>query len=154
MRSLIGLGFGGAMLLATFACGDDSTTGSGGGGSGASPTTTDGGGGSVATDCTAATATDMTGQAAVTITTAQAWGIPFNQCILVDVGTVVTWEGNFLAHPLIGGETPTADSTSPITAAGPGDMMTPVAVTFATAGEYPFFCDIHKAQMYGIVVVQ
>ncbi len=94
-------------------------------------------------------ATDMTGMAMVELT----WELVHQQCILVDAGTTVRWDGDLRAHPLVGGVTPTADAASPITqAGGVAGMM--VDVTFPAAGEYPYFCGLHLAAMQGVVYVQ
>jgi len=142
------------------ACGDSTGTGagSGGGDSGGGSTTdatttsgsTTGAGGSAATinGCTLAAADDSTGMAAVSIT----WSSPHQACTRVDVGTAVTWNGDFGFHPLVGGEPPTTDATSPITGNTPAGNMT--TVTFATAGTYPYFCDIHNGTLQGVIYVE
>lgn len=98
--------------------------------------------------CTRAGATDMTGMAAVD---ADAWALNHAMCIVVDVGTIVTWTGDFQTHPLVGGVTPTTDDASPITKASESNGAT--AVTFDTMGAYPYFCTVHKAGMQGVVYV-
>ncbi|TNE89946.1 MAG: hypothetical protein EP330_10005 [Deltaproteobacteria bacterium] len=103
--------------------------------------------------CTIDTATDLTGQAAVTITDEAAWSVGHNLCILVDVGTVVTWEGNFDSHPLEGGVDATEDTSSPIDQAGPGSGSTPIAVTFSAGGDFGYYCGIHTGSMNGVVYV-
>ncbi|MCB9787698.1 MAG: hypothetical protein H6744_13530 [Deltaproteobacteria bacterium] len=103
--------------------------------------------------CTMAEATDRTGESAVSLTDISAWTLPHKACIIVDEGTVVTWSGNFTFHPLTGGETPTPDATSPITIAGPGTGTTDIAVTFTTAGSYPYYCLVHLSSMQGVVYV-
>ena len=104
--------------------------------------------------CTLATATDRTGLATVIITDISAWSIGHNACILVDAGTTVQWNGSFTAHPLAGGVSPTTDSSSPITVAGPGSGTTPVTVTLSSAGDFPYFCTIHLSSMAGVVYVR
>ena len=99
-------------------------------------------------------ATDLTGQANVTITDTAAWKVQHKACIMVDAGTKVTWKGDFQFHPLAGGVSPTKDAASPITKAGPGSGMTPVVVTFDKAGDFPYFCGIHTSSMKGVVYVK
>lgn len=160
----------GILLGLTVACSDSETTtnptGSGGspgtggtsatGGNGGSPGTGgDGGeGGSVPTlnGCTRAGAADRSGAAAVTITAESAWSIPHSACVVVDVGTAVTWEGDFGFHPLTGGETLNEDATSPITGNTPANGE--VVVTFSEAGEYPYYCTNHGSSMQGVVYVE
>jgi hypothetical protein len=98
--------------------------------------------------CDAAMATDMTNQSTVTLT----WSLPHHECILIRKGTTVKWSGNFQAHPLVGGITPDQDPASPITAATPANGE--VSVTFANAGEFPYFCVVHTSQMEGVVYVE
>jgi len=100
--------------------------------------------------------TDLRGQSSVTITAGDnAWVDPHNACIGVSKGTTVTWQGDFEAHPLVGGVSATTDSTSPITeanASGTDD----VAVTLDATEEievYPYFCTQHAATMGGVIAV-
>ena len=105
-------------------------------------------------DGTSAAYTDLRGQASVTITDISAWEDPHNACIGVSAGTQVIWQGNFVTHPLVGGVSPTTDSSSPITqanASGTDD----VAITF-NATELtvePYFCTAHPATMGGVIAV-
>jgi len=105
-------------------------------------------------------ADDETGKAAITL---QAWsnGAPNFEhlaCVRVSPGTVVTWEGSFDAHPLVGGtkmggiEAP--DSNSPITLAEPASPTGPstTEVTFTVAGTFPYYCEFH-ANMTGVIWV-
>jgi plastocyanin len=105
-------------------------------------------------DGTSAAYTDLRGQASVTITANDPWVDPHNACIGVSSGTEVIWEGDFDAHPLVGGASPTTDSTSPITQANASGTA-PVAVTF-TATQItvePYFCTAHPATMGGVIAV-
>lgn len=104
--------------------------------------------------CTFANATDNRGQANVTVTATSSWTQGHNVCMIVDLGTTVTWGGNFTSHPLIGGVTPTRDNSSPITIAGPGSGTTPVAVTLSSVGDFGYFCDIHTSTMKGMIYVR
>ena len=105
-------------------------------------------------NCTELTATDLTGQSTVIITDTSAWLVGHSACIIVSENTTVTWQGNFSAHPLGGGVTPTADATSPITVAASGSGSSPVDVTFDDSGDYPYYCLVHKTAMQGVVYVR
>ena len=98
--------------------------------------------------CDAAEATDMTAQTTVDLT----WTLPHHECILVRKGTTARWDGDFQVHPLVGGEAPDKDSASPISAATPAGNLE--GVTFSQAGEFPYFCQAHVAQMQGVVYVE
>ncbi len=104
--------------------------------------------------CTELTATDLTGQSTVIITDTSAWLVGHSACIMVSENTTVTWQGNFSAHPLGGGETPTTDVTSPISVAASGSGSSPVDVTFNDSGDYPYYCLVHKTAMQGVVYVR
>jgi plastocyanin len=159
-----------ALSVTYLACGDDETAGgttststsstsSQGGGSTTSTTSTttstttgaggQGGGSAAVHGCTLGTATDMTGGADVNLT----WDFGHDQCIIVDSGTKVIWTGNFTTHPLRGGVSPTPDSGNAIEMAGPGSGSGTVEVTFATAGDYPYYCGAHTTTMTGVVYV-
>lgn len=98
--------------------------------------------------CTRATATDMTGMATVGL----AWSLPHAACTIVSAGTTVTWTGDFSLHPLTGGVTPTVDPSSAISMATPSGNE--LAVTFASAGTFPYFCTVHNAGMQGVIYVE
>lgn len=154
MRAQIGtLGCVTGVLALLAACGDSTGTGAGSGGGdsggGSTTNTTGAGGGSTTINgCTLAAADDSTGMTTVSIT----WSSPHQACTRVDAGTAVTWNGDFAFHPLVGGEPPTTDTASPITGNTPAGGMT--TVTFATAGTYPYFCDIHGATLQGVIYVE
>jgi hypothetical protein len=152
-----------AMGFVLVACGDDeggssnsSNTGGTGntggtpgvGGSGGTPGMGGSGGNpNVVHSCTLALATDMLGQATVTLP----WANPHSSCILVDVGTVVVWDGVFASHPLTGGVSP----TNAMDLISNSDQTGATAsVTFDTAGDYPYFCNVHTVTMQGVVYVQ
>jgi plastocyanin len=100
-----------------------------------------------ANGCTFQTADDETGQSTLAM---DIWGLPYQQCVIVEVGTTLTWNGSFDVHPLTGGVIPTEDVSSPISAKmGVGDFE----YTFDTAGDYPFFCGVHLGAMQGVVYV-
>jgi len=128
----------GAVLFGALGACSSSGGSSGGGGAGAELTN----------GCDAATATDMTTQSTVSLS----WTLPHHECILINKGSTVKWVGDLQVHPLGGGITPTRDPTSPISLAAPATGQ--VSVTFATAGEYPYFCSVHTTQMQGVVYVQ
>jgi plastocyanin len=129
----------GAGVLLLGALGGCGSSGTGSGGAAANGLTN---------GCDAAMATDMTSQSTVSLT----WSLPHNECILIKKGTKVTWTGDFQVHPLAGGITPDQDPASPITSATPANGQ--VSVTFANAGEYPYFCVVHTSQMEGVVYVE
>lgn len=116
------------------------TSGMGGNGGDAGPTLN---------GCTRSGATDETGSATAAV---PAWSIPHQGCIVVDAGTAVTWTGDFTFHPLSGGETNMADASSPISGNTPANGE--VTVTFATAGEYPYYCTNHGSSMQGVIYVE
>jgi plastocyanin len=108
--------------------------------------------------CDPATATDMTGQANVTINFGGTLGLVFvPACLKVTAGTMVTFEGDFTMHVLTGGVVAngvaTPDPNSPIkqpaTSAGSAEF------TLSTPGSYPFYCAVHYSLgMYGAVYVR
>jgi plastocyanin len=75
-------------------------------------------------------------------------------CITISVGQSVTFVGNFASHPLVPGTVSGggASANNPIQAqrSGSADYM----VSFPTAGSYPYFCDVHKPGMAGVVRVR
>ncbi len=104
--------------------------------------------------CTYAAATDMTGTAAINITDIAGWEIGHNVCLIVSAGTVLTWDGNFTAHPLKGGVAPMADATNPIQIAGDGVTgAAAIDVTLADTGDYGYYCGIHTTSMRGVIYV-
>jgi len=79
-------------------------------------------------------------------------------CIDVAAGTMVTFSGDFIAHPLRPGRAPSRPATdSPSTEPTPitnTDTGTTASFTFATAGDYGFYCNVHQSfGMYGVVRV-
>lgn len=104
--------------------------------------------------CDPAMAMDMTGMATATIAS---MGLAYNpKCIKVSAGTDVTWDSNFMLHPLVGGTvsgvTKTPDANSPIKPTSSG-----MSVTFKlpAKGTYGFYCDVHAAGgMAGAVFVE
>jgi plastocyanin len=110
-------------------------------------------GGNEVNDCDAARAVDRRGETAVTITAISAWDDPHGACIVVSPGTEVTWKGNFDDHPLVGGESPATDPGSPITQAGSTSGTADATITFSATGLFPYFCDLHRMTMLGVVAV-
>lgn len=115
----------------------------------------------MACDCAAAANNcsqfvDLRARTAVAINTVVGQNRYSPSCVLVSIGTTVTFNSNFGNHPLYGGTvsggTATIDPASPIGAHGSGSV--PVAVTFDQLGEFPFFCDFHfQDGMMGSVLV-
>lgn len=71
-------------------------------------------------------------------------------CIRIAAGQTVTFRGDFLAHPLVGGILAggggSPDPGSPITATSTGAEAT---FTFPAAGIYPYYCVTHAADLMG-----
>jgi plastocyanin len=143
-------------VLAAGACGGGSGGSTGGStGSGGSKTgSTGSGGGSTGptNGCTLAMAEDDTSKTAVTITFPTG-GLKYAPaCLKVKTGTMVTFSGDFMAHPLAGGVSGTVDATSPITETKTGMTAT---FTMTKAGTYGFFCEYHEPNgMWGAIYVQ
>jgi plastocyanin len=104
-------------------------------------------------NCDPPTATDLTGGAPVTVEFGGVNGNAYNPpCIRVSAGTVVTFSGAFVSHPLAGGADGVLDPTSPIPSTNSG---TTLPVTFPSAGTFPYYCTVHQASgMQGAVFVQ
>lgn len=75
-------------------------------------------------------------------------------CITISAGQSVTFVGNFANHPLVPGVATGggASANNPVQEqrSGSADYM----VSFPTAGFYPYFCDVHKPTMAGVVRVR
>jgi len=110
-------------------------------------------GGGVINGCEGSSADKRTGLTAVTITDTSAWEVPHSACIIVSQGTAVTWQGDFDEHPLVGGVSPATNPTSPITEAGSTSGSDDATITFSATGRFPYFCDVHKNTMLGVVYV-
>jgi plastocyanin len=105
-------------------------------------------------DCTPDMATDMTGMMKVTIDTQGLDYVP--PCVRVKAGADVTWNSNFMIHPLVGGVIEGVmkkpDANSPIKPVSSGMSVT---YKLANAGVYGFYCDVHgPAGMRGAVFVE
>ena len=143
-------------------CGGDDTTPTGAAGSGGSGTTgsagTTGAGGSVAgstgaggsggtatmlNGCNSSTATDKTSSTSTTVTFGDTL-VYDPPCVRIKAGSSVTFEGNFMGHPLQGGTvsglTLTPDPASPI-------KLTMSAMSasfnFPAAGNFGYYCTLH-----------
>ena len=104
--------------------------------------------------CDPATAMDMTGSTAVTITFPMGTSFVYSPaCVKVKKGTMVTFSGPFASHPLAGGNSPpTVDTTSPITETKTGTTAT---FNIANAGNFGFFCEFHQSLgMKGAIFAQ
>lgn len=132
-------------LVSLGACGDDTSDGNGGNSEGGS----NAGGGTPDTEvngCKRSAADDRTADAEVELD----WTLTHQECIVVAAGTKVTWNGDFLTHPLLGGETPEEDDSSPISASD----GTTSSVIFASPGVFPYFCNAHFDSMQGVIYVE
>jgi plastocyanin len=147
-------GTGGTVSIASSGA-TTATAGTGGATTTASSAASTGTGGSAGINgCDPAAATDLTGMAAVTINFGAALGSHYDKtCIKVDVGTSVTFAGDFVSHPLEAGNTPPAtDNTSPIKETTAGMSKT---FPLPTAGTFGFFCMFHYTSgMEGAIIVQ
>jgi plastocyanin len=102
-------------------------------------------GGAAANGCNSGAAPDMTGMNAVTISFGDAYGFAYSPaCIRVRSGTTITFQGDFTAHPLVGGfasrSSAMADPDSPIHAPASG---TATAFVAGDASVYPYYCANH-----------
>jgi plastocyanin len=93
---------------------------------------------------------DFTGVSTVNIAFGGTLGLVFKpKCIKVSAGTQVTFNGNFVGHPLVGGEVksgveiPAQAGTTPLPI-NPGlNAGTTATFTMAPAGTYPYYCRPH-----------
>lgn len=104
--------------------------------------------------CDPATATDLTGQVMVTIDTVGLSYVP--DCVRIKVGTVVTFNSDFGAHPFRKGAiveaAPVSDGpNNPIVDA---DTGTSEVVLFGVPGRYGYYCQAHyNFGMLGALIV-
>ena len=145
MRNVRSITLIGSLLLAmsSIACSSSSSSSNdaGNGGSGGAS----GGAFTAIAPCTDMT-TYVTGMTAVMTTDAFKYS---PACLKVTAGTMVTIEGS-TTHPLSGLANGSANNPIPT-----GGKTAPQTVTFATAGFYPYQCDIHASiGMKGVVWVQ
>ena len=106
--------------------------------------------------CDFSTATNLTGMAGTVVTFANGNLTYAPKCIKVTAGTMVTFNGSFSAHPLLGGEV-VAGAGVPASS-GPFVSVTNTgttkAFTMATAGTFPYYCTAHaSSNMDGVVYV-
>jgi plastocyanin len=157
-------GTGGAGGTSTTSTGDTSTstsstsTGSTSSGTSTSSGSSSGTGGPMLVNgCDPTALVDHTKEAAVEIAFGGATGYKYAPpCIKIKSGTTVTFKGDFVTHPLSGGEvvgsTPTADKLSPIK---PTTAGASAAFAITPAGSYPYFCTAHYAGgMQGLIVAE
>ena len=112
------------------ACSDDgSSTGAGGGGD------------AEINGCTQAAADDMTGQSSVTLD----WSNPHQSCIRISAGTTVTFDGDFVSHPM-GDGTVDGPSNGPFSG-------NPDAIVFEGGGAWAYYCTAHGLNMQGVIYV-
>jgi plastocyanin len=137
---VVGCGSGGTTYSSGTA-GSSGASGGGGAGSGGA-----GGAAFTAIDPCPSMTSYVTGMTTIATTDAFKYS---PACLKVTAGTVVTIQASD-THPLDGLTTGSANNPIP---AGPS--TTDQMVTFATAGFYPFHCDIHASiGMTGVVWVQ
>ena len=104
--------------------------------------------------CVLVDAEDHTGAVALTVVSS---GIRYTpRCARVSVGTTITFESDFVTHPLGGGAVvggvAMPDPESPIT---PTTTGTTVTFDFTEVGEFPYFCDRHASiGMFGTIWVE
>jgi plastocyanin len=160
--SLLLLGLATSALLA---CGGDGGAGGSGGGTSSSTGSATGGGGSgsggsaptLVNGCDPEALEDHTADATVAIAFGAAVGFKYSPaCIKVKSGTMVTFDGDFVGHPLepgaVGADTPFPDPSSPIEETVTGTMAT---FTIAPAGSYPYYCGQHYgSKMFGLIVAE
>jgi plastocyanin len=142
-------------LMAMAACGDSDGSGGTGaaGGSGGEPSAgAPAGGEGGAPAATVNGCTFETAEAAPAGPVDLAWALSHQECLIVEVGTTVTWTGDFGFHPLAGGETGTADAASAITTSDQTGAS--ASVTFDVAGDFPYFCEVHLSSMQGVIYVR
>lgn len=105
--------------------------------------------------CDKATAVDMTASAMVKVAVGPNLMTVYSPaCIRIKKGMSVTFEGNFAAHPTVGGTVgapPMPDLSSPIKQTMSGTSAT---FTFDLVGTYPYYCEYHAPTMAGVVFVE
>ncbi|MEP7122631.1 MAG: plastocyanin/azurin family copper-binding protein [Byssovorax sp.] len=107
--------------------------------------------------CDFSNAVDITGAAFASVDFGGALGLTYSpNCLKVDVGTAVTFNGDFAGHPLVGGQVVGGSKMQasmgpflPITSTG----MT-ATFTMSSTGTFPYYCDFHALSgMTGVVFV-
>jgi plastocyanin len=107
--------------------------------------------------CDLTNAVNLTGGAPTAIAFGGALGLNYvPKCIKVTQGTVVTFNGDFSGHPLVGGEVAGGSkvqaSTGPFLPATSTGMA--ASFTMSATGAFPYYCDFHALSgMTGAVFV-
>ena len=85
--------------------------------------------------------------ATVTINFGGTVGLKYSpQAVAVNVGDVITWEGDFVTHPLQSTSVPTGAATF-----GPISSGTSFSYTVTVAGTYTYQCNVHFASPFFMV---
>jgi plastocyanin len=103
----------------------------------------------------------MTGMGTVTVSFGGGVGNNYDpECVKVTQGTVITFNGNFSTHPMIGGEVDTVAMTKTPASSGPfipitnTGMSATFAFSMSALGNFPYYCDVHAlGGMAGAVFV-
>ena len=106
--------------------------------------------------CDLSNATNLTGGAPVTVTFANGNFTYAPKCIKVTVATVLTFNGNFAGHPMVGGEVVAGAkvqaSTGPFLPATSSGST--ASFTMSATGTFPYYCEPHAlGGMTGAVFV-
>lgn len=108
-------------------------------------------------ECTYATATVMTGQSSVAIGFGGGLGFAYSpNCVRVDPGTSMMFNGAFSTHPLRGGQViggvQTLDPSSPVPSTSSGSTT---SFTLSQQGVFGYYCNNHgsSSNMFGAIVV-
>jgi plastocyanin len=107
--------------------------------------------------CTTAMFMDQSAQAASRAVAFPNGNLTYSpKCILINAGQAVTFNGAFSGHPLKPGAAGVATAGSPNNPIPANtNTGTTLAVTFPTAGDYPYFCSLHDGSgMNGVVRVK
>ena len=106
-------------------------------------------------NCTEAKFIDATAATNTNITFGTGGFVYAPACVTIGVGRSVTYQGSFSSHPLRTGTPDNSSAGSPNTPIHSTDTGTSLQVTFATAGDYPYYCNFHSSSgMAGVVRVR
>jgi plastocyanin len=110
--------------------------------------------------CDLTNATDQRGMAAVTVTFPNGNFTYAPRCLLVSAGTMVTFNGPFMFHPLLAGVVQAGQmipqpSGTPLPTT-PLNTGTTATFTMSSAGNDPYYCNFHGASlnMNGAILVR